>query len=247
MDEKFRHSVKLGNNSRMTVMGKGNIRLQISGVTQVISEVYYIPELKNNLLNIGQLQENGLAILIHHGLCKLYHSTRGLIMQTIMSANRMFVLLASSAPKPKVPTCFQIVTEDETHMWHCRYGHLSIKGLRTLHYKRMVNGLPLLKALSKLCADCLVGKQYRDSIPKKSIWRATQKLQLVHADIWGPVKPESNSKERYLISFIDDYSRKAWVYYLSEKSEAFATFKKFKNLVEKETGKFICCLRTYRG
>ncbi|XP_024200681.1 uncharacterized protein LOC112204028 [Rosa chinensis] len=55
LNEKFRHSVKLGNNSRMAVMGKGNIKLQVGGITQVFSEVYYIPELRNNLLSVGQL------------------------------------------------------------------------------------------------------------------------------------------------------------------------------------------------
>jgi hypothetical protein len=49
------------------VEGKGNIRLEIEGITQVISEVYYVPELKNNLLSIGQLQEKNLAILMQNG------------------------------------------------------------------------------------------------------------------------------------------------------------------------------------
>ena len=55
LDEEFRQSVKLGNDSKMTVLGKGNIRLQIAGVTQVIIDVFYILELRNNLLSIGQL------------------------------------------------------------------------------------------------------------------------------------------------------------------------------------------------
>ncbi|RVW23482.1 Retrovirus-related Pol polyprotein from transposon TNT 1-94 [Vitis vinifera] len=111
----------------------------------------------------------------------------------------------------------------------------------------MVRGLPQLKASSKVCTDCMMGKQHRNAIPKRSLWRASQRLQLVHADICGPIKPVSNSKKRYLISFIDDYSRKVWIYFLTEKSEAFTTFKNYKNLVEKETGAFICCLRTDRG
>ena len=69
----------------------------------------------------------------------------------------------------------------------------------------------------------------------------------MHADICGPITPESNSQKRYLITFIDDYSRKIWVYFLNSKSEAFVTFKIFKSLVEKETGNSICCLRTDRG
>ena len=52
LDEEFQHSEKLGNNSKMVVLGKDNIRLQIAGVTQVITNVFYIPELKNNLLSV---------------------------------------------------------------------------------------------------------------------------------------------------------------------------------------------------
>ena len=47
--------------------------------------------------------------------------------------------------------------------------------------------------------------------------------------------------------FIDDYSRKAWVYFLVEKSEALNSFKYFKTMVEKEADMFIKCLRTDRG
>ena len=110
-----------------------------------------------------------------------------------------------------------------------------------------MNGLPQLKSPLRLCKDCLVGKQQRYSFPRKSTWRASQILQLVHADICGPIKPISNSKKRYLITFTDDFSRKTWVYFLIEKSEAFVVFKRFKIHVEKETNSFIRALRTDRG
>lgn len=100
LDESFLHSVKLGNNSRMNVVGKGNVKLLLNGVNHVVHEVYYVPELKNNLLSIGQLQERGLAILIKGGVCKVYHPMKGLIIQTVMSVNRMFILLASSDSSP---------------------------------------------------------------------------------------------------------------------------------------------------
>jgi hypothetical protein len=93
LDETFRETVKLGNNSCMTVMGKGNIRIRVNENTQVFTGVFYVPELKSNLLSIGQLQEKGLAILIKNGKCKVYHPNRGLIIEIKMSSNRMFVLL----------------------------------------------------------------------------------------------------------------------------------------------------------
>jgi transposase InsO family protein len=229
----------------MAVLGKGTIRLQLAGIIQVITDVFYIPELRNNLLSIGQMQERGVAVFIKHGVCKLYHPERGLIVQTTMSANRMFMLHATVAPK--TTNCFQTTIEDNTHLWHCRYGHLSYKGLRILQHKQMVRGLPQLKDLSKICTDCMVGKQHREAIPKRSLWRASQRLQLIHGDICGPITPISNSKKRYFISFIDDYSRKVWIYFLAEKSQAFTVFKNYKNMVEKEAGTFICCLRTDSG
>lgn len=246
IDEAFRHSVKLGNDSKMEVLGKGNIRLQINGAIHVVTDVYYVPDLKNNLLSVGQLQERGLALLIQDGKCKLYHPRRGLIMQTEMTANRMFVLLASVVLE-ETSTFLQLATEDSSQLWHRRFGHLSYKGLRTLQHKQMVKGLPFFKDSSKSCPGCFVGKQHRDVIPKKSQWRASHKLQLVHADICGPITPNSNSNKRYFITFIDDFSRKVWIYFLVEKSEAFTTFKYYKSLVEKESGAFICCLRTDRG
>lgn len=96
LNEEFKQIVKLGNNSKMSVAGKGNVRLSLNGLNYTVTEVFYIPELKNNLLNIGQLQERGLAILIQSGKCNIYHPTRGLIIQTDMTANRMFVLLTKS-------------------------------------------------------------------------------------------------------------------------------------------------------
>lgn len=90
LEENFNRTVKLGNDTRMAVVAKGSIKVQINGIIQVISNIYYIPELKNNLLSTRQLQEKGLTILIRDGTCKVYHSKRGLIMQTNMSGNRMF-------------------------------------------------------------------------------------------------------------------------------------------------------------
>ena len=120
--------------------------------------------------------------------------------------------------------------------------------MRTLLHKNMVCGLSQLSALSVTCTDCINGKQHQDRIPKKTTWRATKKFELIHADICGLITPTSNSNnKRYILIFIDDYSRKAWVYFLVEKSEALNSFKCFKTMVEKETGLFVKCFRTDRG
>ena len=92
-------------------------------------------------------------------------------MQTKMTTNQMFVLLANVVLETS--TCLQAVTEDNSKLWHRRFGHLSYKGLRTLKYKEIVKGLPLLRASTIACNECFVGKQHRNAIPKKSQWRAS--------------------------------------------------------------------------
>ncbi|RDX99778.1 hypothetical protein CR513_17122, partial [Mucuna pruriens] len=215
LDENFRHIVKLDNDTRIAVMGKGSVRLNVNGVTHVISHVYYVPELKNNLLSMGQFQEKGLAILIQNGKYKVYHLERGQIIEIDMKGNRMFVLSATMVSINS--TCFQTELEHDSQLWHSRLGHLSYNGLRILSSKQMVNGLPSITTPRNLCMYCLPGKQHRNSTPRKSLWRASTKLQLIHANICGPIKPISISN------------------------------KSFKVLVEKEAGVRIKCLRTYKG
>ena len=144
------------------------MRLQVNGIVQIITGVFYVPKLKNNLLSIGQLQENELTILFQSRKCKVFHPEKGLIIETKMSSNRMFILHVVS--QPIASTCFNTITKDIVLLWHCRYGHLSFKGLKTLQQNKIVNGLPQLKSPLWLCKDCLVRKQQRYSFPRKSTW-----------------------------------------------------------------------------
>ena len=70
LEEGLKQTVKLGNDTKMVVVVKGSVCFQVNGITQVISTIFYIPELKSNLVSIGQLQEKGLAILIQQRTCK---------------------------------------------------------------------------------------------------------------------------------------------------------------------------------
>ncbi|PNX88107.1 retrovirus-related Pol polyprotein from transposon TNT 1-94, partial [Trifolium pratense] len=161
-DSSFKDSVKLGNDTKMPVMGKGNVKLFINGKIHVISNVYYLPGLTTNLLSVGQLQEK------KNNMCKGYHDEKGLIFSTQMTANRMFLITAPVI----VPMCMQFSKQEKTQLWHNRYGHLSVNGLKLLTKLGMVNGLPELGDMEGRCTDCLSGKQQREAIPKQAKWRA---------------------------------------------------------------------------
>ncbi|KAF2309140.1 hypothetical protein GH714_000790 [Hevea brasiliensis] len=96
LDTSFTHSVKLGNNARMKVTGKGEVKLSLKGVCYT-----------------------------------------GKMAESVMSANRMFILLGESPAAAENEKCLQVGSPDESILWHHRYGHLSYKGLRTLNSKEM--------------------------------------------------------------------------------------------------------------
>ena len=56
LDKIFSHIVKLGNNTSMKVTEKGAVKLTLHGARYTISNVYWVPEFKINLLSVGQLQ-----------------------------------------------------------------------------------------------------------------------------------------------------------------------------------------------
>jgi len=113
--------------------------------------------------------------------------------------------------------------------------------------KNMVHGLPNMDYEAKFCEEYVLSKHVRTSFPKKAQYWAKQHLELIHTDICGQITPESFSGKRYFITFIDDFSRKTWVYFLKEKSKAFEVFKKFKVMVEKEIDRQIKVVRSDRG
>ena len=75
--------------------------------------------------------------------------------------------------------------------------------------------------------------------PKVSTTRATQILGLIHSDVCGPLQSATHMGCKYFVTFIDDFSRYAYVYLLKHKSEVFDKFIQYKQLVETQTNKRI--------
>jgi hypothetical protein len=149
-DNSYRDFVKLGDDSKMAVMGKGDVKLNINGTVHVISSLYYVSGLKTILLNIGQLQQKKITFLFKDDLCKVFHEDKGLLFVTTMSNNRMYMVSASVLN----PMCLKTSKQESTLLWHDRYAHLSFKGLNTLSKKQMVKGLPEFQESEEKCVSC---------------------------------------------------------------------------------------------
>ena len=92
--------------------------------------------------------------------------------------------------------------------------------------------MPKVRRPDGVCSSCQMGKQHKEPLPENSIWRASERLQLVHIDVCGPKQTKSMNKNKYFVLFVDDMTRMTWIYFIRNKSQVFDVFKKFKKLVE---------------
>ena len=96
------------------------------------------------------------------------------------------------------------------------------------------------------CKGCTLGKYTKSSFHDRDS-RAEAILERVPTDVCVPLLTASTVKQRYYVIFIDDYSRKCWIYFMQKKDQTFTKFCEFKALVEKESGKKIKALRSNNG
>eukprot|EP00253_Pinus_taeda_P010027 PITA_10027 len=67
--------------------------------------------------------------------------------------------------------------------------------------------------------------------------KANGVLGFIHSDICGLMSTRALNGVQFFVTFIDDYSRKTWIYFLKTIDEVFDRFKEFKALVENATRK----------
>ena len=136
---------------------------------------------------------------------------------------------------------------ETSKLWHERFGHMNYKYLQALHKDEMVEGLPQIKSSNGACIGCVVGKHPERSYEKGKKMISSQPIGLVHSDLIGALPTPSSGGSRYVLTFIDDYLRFRWVYFLKLKSEVFEKLKIWKALVENQSVHRIKIIRTDNG
>ena len=96
------------------------------------------------------------------------------------------------------------------------------------------------------CGSCKLGKSKTLPFPiHKEI--TTNCFDLSHTDVWGPAPVTSHSHHKYFVTFIDDYSRHTWIYFLHYKSGVYDAFKRFTAYIKNQFSKNIKILRSDSG
>ena len=140
----------------------------------------------------------------------------------------------------------EVQSKQSIRLWHRRLAHLNYADVKQL--STMVNGIGALKDDADLvCEPCVFGKQSRKPFNNSGGARSSRVLELVHSDVCGPVTPVTWDDQRYLVTFIDDYTHFTVVYLIKNKSNVLEMFQRYKAMAESHTGKKIARIRCDNG
>lgn len=235
--------IVVANNSKLPVDTEGevcvNVKCEGSVDTVPITNVQFVPDLSANLLSVSQLAKRGYTSIFDSKGCRIINES-GELCATASLVNDIYKLdLAENR-------CLMTSSKCDNDLWHRRMGHLHQKSLLKLS-SGLATGINF-KAQKDIepCISCLKGKQTRIPFPKFGT-RATSMLELIHSDLCGDMECSSISGARYFLTFIDDFSRKVFVYFLKSKSMVKEIFSEFKAMVENQTGIKIKIIRTDNG
>ena len=134
--------------------------------------------------------------------------------------------------------------DSTTFLWHCRLGHIDVKRMKNLHTNGLLESLDFESP--DTCKPCLVGKMTKTPF-FGTMERASDLLEIIHADVCGPMSVDVRSGYRYFLTFTDELSRYGYIYLMKHKSETFEKFKQFQSEVENRHKKKIKFLRYDQG
>ena len=114
--------------------------------------------------------------------------------------------------------------DSTTFLWHCRLGHIGVRCMKKLHVDGCLESLDF-ESLDT-CEPCLMGRMTKTPF-SGTMKRASDLLEIMHADACDPMRIEACGGYRYFLIFTDDLSRYRYIYLLKHKSEMFERFKRF--------------------
>ncbi|CAL9238171.1 unnamed protein product [Arabidopsis halleri] len=222
--------ILMGNDTYCEITAIGKIKfVNYDDSIVILTKVRYSQTAKRNLISLGQLESQGCWFQGKDSRLRVFYKGK----ESLAGDYKETLYILDG--KPVVEQANSAVKEgDKTMLWHSRLGHMSEKGLQLLAKKEMLKTEDIAEL--KDCEHCVLGKFHKLSY-KTGKHTSTEKLEYVHSDLWGsPNVTPSLSRFQYYISFVDDYSRKVWVYFLRTKDEAFSKFVEWKAFVENQSG-----------
>lgn len=170
--------------------------------------------------------------------------TIGAVEMQIKQPESTSVLLGTQDPKtrlfflqpPPAPLLLaRSYNDDSDTLWqlHLRHGHRNFVDIARQYNLKLPKVIPA-------CTSCIMGKAHLQPHLSTGFQRATRRGEGFHSDFRGPFAVPTARGEVFLLTIIDDYSRRVFGFLARSQSEWFALWTQFVARIEAETGKQGC-------
>ncbi|UYV63588.1 K02A2.6-like [Cordylochernes scorpioides] len=237
-------SFTIANGSSIEACGIGTVSANIVGhkgdaSNMIAQNTLYVPNMRHSVLSVLQMIENGRKVVFNKSGCYIMD----------MKDQNDHVSLASE--------CKEELTLE---LWHKRLMHVNAYTIAKMAKNQSVRGLVCSPAKSEKCEDCspakpekcedcLIGKSYRLPFLQHSHKEEKEimPLDLVHADLMGPLDVLSWGGAKYVLTIIDESTRYTSVFFLKNKGGTLGKVKEWIQESEKQTSRKLKRIRTDNG
>ena len=166
--------VKVGDGRRLPIVGKGEVKVQVSGEAEAeytVKEVLMVPELDKNFISVSKATKV-MDIHFPKGTGRVLFTKDG---HTIVEGYEIDGLYKLNM-KPKVAEHINlnVACAASIKVWHDRMGHVNFRKLVDMSKKNIVSDLSTSEIPQQMpfCKECTYSKQHRSSLPKAGANRA---------------------------------------------------------------------------
>jgi hypothetical protein len=169
--------VHLGDDAPRKIVGIGKVQIKKKNGNQcLLKEVRHVPDLRKSLISTRQLASEGCISIFTD---KAWKVTKGSMV--IAKGEKVGTLYLCTGNTDSSISLASIGVD--TTLWHHRLGHMSEKGMQILHKRNLF--LDLKQIDLDFCEHCVYGKHKRVKFLRVRKEKKSEKLDLVHTDVWG--------------------------------------------------------------
>ena len=233
--------IKVGNGQLLKCLSSGTLTLG----PFVQHGVLLVPGLRANLISVSKTTAGNWTF--NSNSCSLYSNVNNQHILTAQLQHGLYVVKARDLAYSLAASADSGISSLED--WHQRLGHLNKESIMKLAREDRIEGLSQVgqQELKKFhCDYCIIGKGTRLPSPPNAI-RASQPLETVHIDLWGPAPVPTKHGNTYFLTCYDDFTRKTHLYFLKFKSDAFKALVDYISLVENQLDTKVKNIRSDNG
>ena len=167
-----------------------------------------MPGLKKNLLSISTLDAKGMRVAFIYGQVIMWPKGKAIDDAILVGEQEGGLYKLKGNPKQALVHH----TVELSELWHRRLAHVHYRALTIA--SKVVEGIPKFQEKNYgVFKGCAKGKNTKKTLPS-SKRKSKGILEIIHSDVCGPMSSNSLRGYAYYVSFIDDFSRKTWVYFM---------------------------------